>query len=205
MEGLESRSSGFLRNADAACRGPRNAPSPRQRDVRAPCAIGKRHLAALGELDGVADQVEQDLLQPLRVGDHPVGDIGIEVELERQALCLRRCRGTERDHRRRHACSEPAMRPDSACRLRSSSGRARRSGSPSATSPTMPRSAPDCAAACRGRVPQQIQRAQHAVHRRADLMAHRRQELRLRQLAASAASLAAAAAHSRRLPPGCAG
>src|SRR5208337_3138724 len=38
-----------------------------------------KHLAFLGELDRVADQVEQNLAQPARVADQNVGQLGPDV------------------------------------------------------------------------------------------------------------------------------
>ena len=42
--------------------------------------------ALLGELDGIAQQVEQDLLQAQRIAHHPVGRAGIDIGRERDAL-----------------------------------------------------------------------------------------------------------------------
>ena len=39
------------------------------------CSTSHHHLAALGELDGVADQVDDDLPQPARVADQGVGHV----------------------------------------------------------------------------------------------------------------------------------
>src|SRR5688572_19766476 len=36
------------------------------------------HFTRLGELDGVADQVDEDLAQPRRIGDDDVGDVGLD-------------------------------------------------------------------------------------------------------------------------------
>ena len=47
-------------------------------------------LALLGELDGVADQVDQDLAQPAGVADQRVGDIGGDPAGQLQALGVRR-------------------------------------------------------------------------------------------------------------------
>ena len=44
------------------------------------------HRARLGELDGVAQQVEQDLLQAQRIADHAVGHVGGDIGDEAQAL-----------------------------------------------------------------------------------------------------------------------
>ena len=115
---------------------------------------------------------------------HAVGDRRVDVEHQRQALGFRHWRGTAptTDKPSRAATSDWPV-PVRACRPRSSSGRARRSGSPAATRPTTRRS---CTSRrwlrVEVRAAQQVERAEHAVHRRADLVAHRRQELRLRQV-----------------------
>ena len=46
------------------------------------------HLALLGELDGVADQVDDDLPQPARVADQHVGHVGRNVAGQLQPLLL---------------------------------------------------------------------------------------------------------------------
>ena len=45
--------------------------------------------ALLGELDGIGDEVVQDLLQPQGVDEHGVGAIRIPVQRQGQALLLR--------------------------------------------------------------------------------------------------------------------
>ncbi len=45
-------------------------------------------LALLGELDGVADEVGQDLLDPHHVADDPAVGLGGQLDLQRQALLM---------------------------------------------------------------------------------------------------------------------
>jgi len=47
---------------------------------------GDRHRALVGELQRIADEVEEDLPEPGRVADHGGGKVGIEIGEERDAL-----------------------------------------------------------------------------------------------------------------------
>ncbi len=95
-EGLEQRGDRIGRDADAgvadlegdACPG---AAGRHRREAQ-------RDAAALGELDRVADEVQQHLLQALGVADHPLGEIVFQLEVERELLALRI--GPEQGHHR---------------------------------------------------------------------------------------------------------
>ena len=115
--------------------------------ARAPLAQAQRDAAALGELDRIADQVEQHLLQALRVAEHPIDGARARGRAPAPGPCSRHWRETAPPPRRRWRAATSAHASGSACRPRSSSGRARRSGSPSASRRTTPRCAPACAAA----------------------------------------------------------
>ena len=58
-------------------------------EVRRRVLDGDRDAALLGELERVREQVAQDLLQPLLVGQQRLGQVGPEDHLERETLRLR--------------------------------------------------------------------------------------------------------------------
>ena len=45
--------------------------------------------ADLGELDGIADEVDQDLPQADRIGRDPLGNVSPDLKRQRQSLCIR--------------------------------------------------------------------------------------------------------------------
>ena len=69
---------------------PRPGSGPRSRDSSRPCAGStvKRHLAVVRELEGVGQQVLDDLLQPLGVGEDRLGQLRIEADEEVDVLRL---------------------------------------------------------------------------------------------------------------------
>ena len=68
------------------CRSRRSArPGLARRPATRPRRVSD-DLAALGELDGVADQVDEDLAEPDRVADQAVGDVGGDLAGQLQAL-----------------------------------------------------------------------------------------------------------------------
>ena len=84
-EGLEQALALFGGEADAAV-----GDADAQPDIVA-AVIGQAlqrepDRARFGELDGVAQQVEQDLLQAQRIADHPVGHVGGDIGRELEAL-----------------------------------------------------------------------------------------------------------------------
>ena len=137
----------------------------------------QHHLAALGELHRVGQQVEQDLAQPRHVA--------ADRRPARRPRTGRRCRGASRSRaaltrssadsthsRRSNGCASMSMRPASILEK-------------SRMSLMMVSSASPLSRMVRGvvallvverRVEQQPAHADHRVHRRADLVAHRRQE-----------------------------
>ena len=46
-------------------------------------------MAAGGELDGIADEVQQNLPQPHGITDDPIGNMRLDLRGEQQALMLR--------------------------------------------------------------------------------------------------------------------
>ena len=48
----------------------------------------QQDLAAMGELDGIAHQVDEDLAEPPGVSDHHVRHVGVNVEIELQPLLV---------------------------------------------------------------------------------------------------------------------
>jgi hypothetical protein len=137
------------------------------------------HLAALGELDGVADQVHDDLAQASRIADHPLrhrqGDVGNELQLllgglngeglqrvaqglaqlERQLLELEPPRLDLREVE--DVVQQPQQGVRRALRHRQVLALLR----------------------IQRRAQQQVGHADHAVHRRPDLVAHVREEVAL--------------------------
>ena len=162
-----SRTSKRRRSADS-CRRLVDA----RRTTTSPC---------VGELDRVADQVHEHLAQPPRIAPHDRRHVGSDQRGQLEALGLRRAR--------------PAARATSSTASRRSKSMVSSSSLPasifekSRMSLMIASSAsPDCAhrlrrtRAARGvssRVEQQLGHADHAVHRRADLVAHLGQELAL--------------------------
>ena len=153
------------------------------------------------ELDGVADEVEQDLLQALSVGDAPRCRDQDRRPGRAQALCDRRCPERARSLTRPSIPNDTgAYGQSAACRPRSWSDRAHRSGSPSATSPTMRPFSPARAAGrsrpeCRSR--SSAPRTPFIGVRISWLMVARNCDFA--RLAASAASLDALQQHIRRV------
>ena len=137
-------------------------------------------LAALRELDRIADQIEDDLLQPLAVGNDPVDHVGSELETQGKALRIRIgleqghcgiCQGAQRDRREREAhlpCLDLRVVEDV---VEDAHQRCARRGGGSNQRALL---------GIERRVAQQVQCTEDAVHRRTDLMTHRREELRLR-------------------------
>jgi hypothetical protein len=177
VERLEHAVHGGRRNADAGVAHlEQDAGQPGFGTLR---RQAQHDLTALGELDRVADKVEEHLLQPLRIADHPLLDVGFEVERELQPLGLG-IAAKQRDHRHRQCVQrERCLRKVELAGLDlrviehvvqdRHQRRARRGRG--AHQPAL--------IGVERRAAQQFERAEHAVHRRADLVAHRRQELRL--------------------------
>ena len=46
------------------------------------------HLTLIGELDGIVGQIEQHLPQPHRIPDHPIGHIGLDMHHQPQSLLI---------------------------------------------------------------------------------------------------------------------
>ena len=95
LEGLEQPLPGSPARCRCRCPRPRSAPAVRRR--RLPAA-GPRSVTrpVVGELDGVAGEVEQGLAQPRRVAAQP-GRHRVAVDLDRQALGPRRSGDDGRD------------------------------------------------------------------------------------------------------------
>ena len=75
------------------CRARRTAAATRLRRVRSTSSTSTHDLAALGELDGVADQVDQDLPQRGRVADERVGHVGRDVAMPARGPSRAACSG----------------------------------------------------------------------------------------------------------------
>ena len=139
----------------------------------------QRDAAALGELDRVADEVQHHLLQALRVADDPVGNPLVELEVQAQSLGLgigAEQRGDLRRHRvQRHRRGHEVELAGLDLRViehvvedRHQRLAGRRGGLHQTPLVLLEL-----------RMAQQIERPEHPVHRGADLMTHRGEELRL--------------------------
>ena len=113
---LEQPAHASARSCRCRCRAPRSAASSRR--SRALDAHRQHHLAGFGELDGVAEQVEQDLAQPR--------DVAVDRRRHRRLRRRRRCPGPSRrarlairssadstQSRRSKGCASMSMRPAS--------------------------------------------------------------------------------------------
>ena len=97
---------------------------------------GDEDVAALGELERVADQVRQDLLNPRRVADDAGRHVRVDVANELEPLLVRaEGERLERVRNRRRAARTAPLRAR-ACAIRSSRSRGCRSGSTAACRPT---------------------------------------------------------------------
>ena len=134
----------------------------------------------LGELDGVREQVEEHLSQAGRVADDPGGRVLVDQAAELDPLLpgarsddLERALDAVPQVERlvaRARASPPRSSSSRGCRRSRAAARLRSSGRPRRT-----RAAPPSA-----RAQQEVGHADHRVHRRPDLVAHRGQEGALR-------------------------
>ena len=173
----------------AVCGGPVHADAGVDNIEYNPCLLPRlRHTAAakahrdappFGKFDRIADKVQQDLLEPLRVTDYAVLHVRVNIEREPQALAFG-IRPKQGDNRQRHrmqrhrsklqtelACFDLRMVEHVIQNGHQRNARRRRGAHEAALIHVELRTA------------QQLQRAEHAVHRSPNLMAHRGQELRL--------------------------
>ncbi|MNC20481.1 hypothetical protein D3C75_684290 [compost metagenome] len=139
-------------------------------------SYAQHHPAMLGELDGIAEQVAEHLADPVGITEHPCRQPGIGADQYLQALARRRSGEASQ-----HALGQLARRER--CRLQAQLARfdlghvqhvadqlqQHRRG-------TLDGAQVLRLARIQGRAPEQLQRAKHPVQRRADLMAHGRQE-----------------------------
>ena len=138
-----------------------------------------RHLAAAGELQRVAQQVDQDLARAQRIAQHPLGHRRVHLHLQLQAaaagLVLEQAHrlvdhGAQRERRQRHrqvaGLDAAQVQHIADQRGQRAAGRAHLRHQAAL-------------AGVQGRHGQQLGHAQHGIQRGAQLMAHHRQELRL--------------------------
>ena len=181
-ERLEDQRLLVARDADAgvadrerAGRTPSRSPA-----IGSASATSTDDLAALGELDGVADQVQQHLAQALGVADDAVGHVRRDAPRQLEPLLC--ARTAEHLHGVAEHLAERRTDAGSSSSLPASIFEKSRMSlmmrsSASADDLTMPRY---CALlGIVRRLEQQLGHAEHAVHRGADLVAHVGQELAL--------------------------
>ena len=137
-------------------------------------------LAALGELDGVVDEVRQDLAEAERVAQQMLGNLRRDVGEELQALVVRLLRGERRD-RADHFVEPEVRRLDlqlARLDLREiedviDDAEQRRAG-------VVDLAHVVALLGIERRLQREVREADDGVHRRANLVAHVREEIRLR-------------------------
>ena len=167
-------------------------PTPESRTSKRTPALAERrgfraqaqtHPAALGELDRVAKQIQQDLLEPLCVADDPVCELAGPGRAPATGPCLRRWHETERSQTSpaRAGTWTPWARfsfPASILEWSRTSFRISIKELPDDGRGVdqMPLARVEL------RMTKEIKRAEDAVHRRPDLMTHGRKKLRFGQV-----------------------